>query len=121
MAWAIRADRDALPPLSAPLDQPNVTDYASTPGPRILPDEGLIAAVMLTGDNVHTAEAIARDVGIDEARGNLLPEDKLLVLEGLLVGVRAAVPDTPALGRVVGLVAPHAGPNPTVRESPMRS
>ena len=35
-----------------------------------------IKTLMLTGDNPHTAEAIAAQVGIDEARGNQLPEDK---------------------------------------------
>jgi cation transport ATPase len=32
--------------------------------------------LMLTGDNRHTAETIAGEVGIDEAHGNLLPEAK---------------------------------------------
>ena len=32
-----------------------------------------VQTLMLTGDNAHTAEAIARAVGIDEGRGNLLP------------------------------------------------
>jgi Cd2+/Zn2+-exporting ATPase len=40
-----------------------------------------IQTLMLTGDNVHTAAAIAAQVGIDEARGDLLPEDKLKVIE----------------------------------------
>ena len=44
-----------------------------------------VKTLMLTGDNVHTAEAIASAVGIDdEARGNLLPEDKLSTVESLL-------------------------------------
>ena len=37
---------------------------------------------MLTGDNVATAKTIAREAGIDEARGNLLPEDKLTAHQG---------------------------------------
>ena len=36
-----------------------------------------LVPVMLTGDNQATASAIAREAGIDDARGNLLPEDKL--------------------------------------------
>nr|NOY03516.1 heavy metal translocating P-type ATPase [Gammaproteobacteria bacterium] len=36
-----------------------------------------IKTVMLTGDNPHTAQAIAAVVGIDRAEGNLLPADKL--------------------------------------------
>ena len=40
-----------------------------------------IQTVMLTGDNPHTAQAIATQVGIAEAHGDLLPEDKLKVIE----------------------------------------
>lgn len=36
---------------------------------------------MLTGDNQFTADAIAQQVGIDQARGDLLPEDKLKAVE----------------------------------------
>jgi Cd2+/Zn2+-exporting ATPase len=36
-----------------------------------------VTSVMLTGDNVATATSIARQAGIDDARGNLLPEEKL--------------------------------------------
>ena len=66
-----------------------------------------VKTLMLTGDNAHTAEAIAREVGIDEARGNLLPEDKLGAIESLLkrqeggrVGmVGDGINDAPALAR----------------------
>ncbi len=59
---------------------------------------------MLTGDNQHVAQAIARDVGIDEARGNLLPEDKLSQIErlsaqGVTGMVGDGINDTPALAR----------------------
>jgi len=63
-----------------------------------------IKTVMLTGDNPHTAEAIAQEVGIDQARGNLLPEDKLKAVEGFVaegtVGmVGDGINDAPALAR----------------------
>lgn len=40
-----------------------------------------VRTVMLTGDNQQTASVIAMNVGIDDARGNLLPEDKLAAVE----------------------------------------
>ncbi len=63
-----------------------------------------VRTVMLTGDNAHTAEAIARQVGIDQAHGNQLPEDKLRVIESLasegVVGmVGDGINDAPALAR----------------------
>ena len=38
---------------------------------------------MLSGDNQSTASAIAKTVGIDEALGGMLPEDKLAEIERL--------------------------------------
>ena len=64
-----------------------------------------VRAAMLTGDNPHTAAAIAQQVGIDEARGNQLPEDKLSTVaqwsqEGATVGmVGDGINDAPALAR----------------------
>jgi Zn2+/Cd2+-exporting ATPase len=63
-----------------------------------------IKTVMLTGDNPHTAEAIAQQVGIDQAHGNQLPSDKLEVIEDLstsgAVGmVGDGINDAPALAR----------------------
>ena len=42
-----------------------------------------VRTVMLTGDNPHTADAIARQVGVDRARSNLLPDDKVREVEAL--------------------------------------
>lgn len=64
-----------------------------------------VRTAMLTGDNPHTAAAIAQQVGIDEARGNLLPQDKLDAVaqwsaEGATVGmVGDGINDAPALAR----------------------
>lgn len=45
-----------------------------------LHDKGL-EVVMLTGDNKETAQAIAEEVGLDNFKAGLLPEDKLAVIE----------------------------------------
>ncbi len=44
-----------------------------------------LRTVMLTGDNQTTANAIARLAGIGDARGELLPEDKLQAIKDLRV------------------------------------
>jgi len=63
-----------------------------------------IKTVMLTGDNRHTAEAIAVQVGIDQTRGDQLPEDKLKAVEdfsakGTVGMVGDGINDAPALAR----------------------
>jgi Cd2+/Zn2+-exporting ATPase len=75
-----------------------------------------VKTVMLTGDNPHTAKAIAAQVGIDQAQGNLLPADKLQAIEGLYaeqhrVGmVGDGINDAPALARAeIGFAMAAAG------------
>ncbi len=75
-----------------------------------------VKSVMLTGDNQTTASAIARQVGIDDARGDLLPEDKLGAITDLLqkygaVGmVGDGINDAPALAKAsVGFAMGAAG------------
>ncbi|WP_367394335.1 heavy metal translocating P-type ATPase [Pseudomonas sp. X4] len=75
-----------------------------------------IKTVMLTGDNPHTAQAIATVVGIDRAEGNLLPADKLksietLYAQGHRVGmVGDGINDAPALARAeIGFAMAAAG------------
>ncbi|MGY4491218.1 heavy metal translocating P-type ATPase [Pseudomonas sp. TE3610] len=75
-----------------------------------------IKTLMLTGDNPHTAQAIAAQVGIDQARGNLMPADKLQAIEDLYaqghrVGmVGDGINDAPALARAeLGFAMAAAG------------
>ena len=74
-----------------------------------------IKTVMLTGDNAHTARAIAAQVHIDEALGDQLPEDKLRAVEGYArsgkVGmVGDGINDAPALARAdIGFAMGAAG------------
>ncbi|WP_047712016.1 heavy metal translocating P-type ATPase [Pseudomonas lactis] len=75
-----------------------------------------IKTLMLTGDNTHTAQAIAAQVGIDQAQGDLLPTDKLQAIETLYgqghrVGmVGDGINDAPALARAeIGFAMAAAG------------
>ncbi len=75
-----------------------------------------LRTVMLSGDNQRTVEAIAKAVGIDNARGNLLPEDKLAAIDDLKnrygpVGmVGDGINDAPALAKAnVGFAMGAAG------------
>ena len=77
---------------------------------------GVKEVVMLSGDNQRTADFIARQVGIDLARGDLLPDDKVAAVKALrdkhgVVGmVGDGVNDAPAMATAnVGIAMGAAG------------
>jgi Cd2+/Zn2+-exporting ATPase len=90
--------------------RPNAADAI-----RRIHKAGIRKVVMLSGDNAHTANAIARQVGIDEAVGDLLPEDKIervrkLAAEFGSVGmIGDGVNDAPALAAANIGIAMGAG------------
>ena len=75
-----------------------------------------VTPVMLTGDNAATAQAVAKEAGIDDARGNLLPEEKLAVIKDMQAKYGATgmtgdgINDAPALAQAdVGFAMGGAG------------
>ncbi len=74
-----------------------------------------VEPVMLTGDNTRTAVAVARQVGITDARGDLLPDDKLRIIGELAVNgpvgmIGDGVNDAPALAKAyLGIAMGAAG------------
>jgi Cd2+/Zn2+-exporting ATPase len=80
-----------------------------------LKDKG-IQTVMLTGDNKIAAKSVADDIGIDYVYSNLMPEDKLNLLDtirnkfGNVAMVGDGINDAPALARAnIGIAMGAAG------------
>ncbi|MBP8301528.1 MAG: heavy metal translocating P-type ATPase, partial [Planctomycetes bacterium] len=93
--------RDAALAIFAVADRVRSTSPAAV---SALKDLG-IHPVVLSGDNQRTTTAVAGQVGIDDARGELLPDDKLQAIAALqakhgTVGmVGDGINDAPALAR----------------------
>ncbi|MDP3878776.1 MAG: heavy metal translocating P-type ATPase [Dehalococcoidales bacterium] len=91
--------------------RPNAKDTITA-----LKKAGIKHTVMLTGDNEDTARAIASQVGIDEYRAQLLPEDKVSAVSqlkqkyGRIAMVGDGVNDAPAMAAAdVGIAMGAAG------------
>lgn len=77
---------------------------------------GLRPLVMLTGDNKGVGDAIGKEVGVDEVRADLLPEDKVTAIKEMLSAhgqvamVGDGINDAPALAHAtVGIAMGGAG------------
>ena len=77
---------------------------------------GIERLIMISGDNQRVAEAVAKSVGLTEARGDLLPEDKVGVIKALrseagkVAMVGDGVNDAPAMANAtVGIAMGAAG------------
>lgn len=83
---------------------------------EMMRDKGIKHIVMLTGDNHHTAQAVAQELNIDEVHAELLPEDKVrhvkrLKDEGRIISMAGdGINDAPAIATAdVGLAMGKGG------------
>ncbi|HLA63178.1 MAG TPA: heavy metal translocating P-type ATPase [Rhodothermales bacterium] len=84
---------------------------------------GIERTIMLTGDNQAVADAVARELGLTEARGDLLPEDKVTFVRELAASadhvamVGDGVNDAPALANATVGIAMGAGSSDVALET----
>jgi Cd2+/Zn2+-exporting ATPase len=81
-----------------------------------LSDLGIKKMIMLTGDNQQVADSVAKQIGITEAWGDLMPEDKVQAVqkldksEKMVAMVGDGVNDAPAMAKsTVGIAMGAAG------------
>ncbi|MEE6208900.1 cation-translocating P-type ATPase [Salarchaeum sp. III] len=88
-----------------------------------LHEQGVEHTVMLTGDNERTARAIADQVGIDDVRAELLPEEKVAAVEDIVdkyetvAMVGDGINDAPAMATATVGVAMGAAGTDTALET----
>lgn len=76
---------------------------------------GITRMVMISGDNSRVADAVAKEVGLDQAMGDLMPEDKVATIKKLraeqpVAMVGDGVNDAPAMANAtVGIAMGAAG------------
>ena len=76
---------------------------------------GINRMMMISGDNQNVADAVAREVGLDEAFGDLMPDDKVTKIQALkdssgVAMVGDGVNDAPAMANAtVGIAMGAAG------------
>ncbi|MDO9488171.1 MAG: HAD-IC family P-type ATPase, partial [Sphingomonadaceae bacterium] len=76
---------------------------------------GITRMIMLSGDHQKVADAVAQEVGLDEAWGGLMPEDKVAAIKKLAAEDKVAmvgdgVNDAPAMASAtVGIAMGAAG------------
>ncbi len=76
---------------------------------------GITRMIMISGDHQKVADAIAKEVGLDEAIGDLMPEDKVEAIRKLRAQTKVAmvgdgVNDAPAMANAtVGIAMGAAG------------
>jgi Cd2+/Zn2+-exporting ATPase len=99
--------------LIAVADRPRETSRDTV---DLLRQQGIHAIVMLTGDSQATAHAIAQELGVDDYRAELLPQDKVAAIEelkrryGSVAMVGDGINDAPALASAdVGIAMGAAG------------
>ncbi|WP_128905635.1 heavy metal translocating P-type ATPase [Halorubrum amylolyticum] len=98
----------------------------SAPGVVAALRDAGIETVMLTGDNERTAAAVAEEVGIDEYRAELLPEDKQTVIDAyqadghVVAMVGDGINDAPSLATAdVGIAMGAAGTDTAIETADM--
>ena len=104
------------------------TPRASAPGAvAALRKLGVRRAVMLSGDDQRVADAVAVELGLTEAWGNLMPEDKVSAIErlrtedGAVAMVGDGVDDAPALVHAtVGIAMGAAGSDVALETADVR-
>lgn len=70
---------------------------------------GIRDIIMLTGDNPRTAAAVARELGIDEVKAELLPEDKVTAVRELTAEGRKVAMVGDGINDAPAIAASHVG------------